>query len=772
MSTPTKLDLVLDRAVQIATGVPTATARPSQRALAASILAAMEDARHAAAEATTGTGKSIAYLVPAALRSALGAERSVISTETLALQSQLRDKDAPSAVRAVAEVLGLPAPKVAVLKGWSNTACTMAAVATASDLTGMPSKDPSTLLEALSPTSGVTMEGETVALVTWALTQVLEDGDGDRASYDGVIAEGDWSLVSTTPAECPGATTCPYGATCLPTKAKARAAEADIVVTNHSMLAVQAATSAPVVLGSKTLGVFHHLVVDEAHGLASAVRNQGSVTVSPWRIVDALRGVERLLDRPAKAKVLREEATAIAERLDAHLVELLGKAAATRDPRSRTSDQVAKVAPDENPFDGLEETISSFLSRLGRVAPKPAEAHTPKEMVARYRAIARLDALAGDLRLAASGDNGVARWVERAEQRGAPGRPGGSATAQSFSGAAVKMAPVDVAGMLRANLYEAQRVEDPGEGAEVSTGPDDAPDQVEVVAEKLPMSVTVLSATLPSSFIVDLGVDARRVVHPSPFEDAYERSWLFIPKAPREALSRPGAGRVTFDVERHPSWAAGVICELVGANEGSALVLAATTSAAKAYAEQLRRTHRHLHVLSQWDGPPLRRLIEAWRDDHGSVLVGTKSLMTGVDAPGVTCSLVVVDRCPRSASNPVDDARVESLVTRLQIDRWAADRMVYVADAALLLEQAAGRLIRSSTDHGVVAVLDPRLLPARIGDHHYPEATRKAYLAALERFPHRTSGTDKVLAFLRAQAVARSQVTTARTSKPRRRRVA
>jgi ATP-dependent DNA helicase DinG len=298
------------------------------------------------------------------------------------------------------------------------------------------------------------------------------------------------------------------------------------------------------------------------------------------------------------------------------------------------------------------------------------------------------------------------------------------------------------------------------------------PDQVEVQTEVVKLSVSVLSATLPANCVFDLGVDARRVVHESPFADAYERSWVFIPKASRAELGRPGVSRTTFDVERHPEWAAGLICELVEANRGSALVLAATTSAGKLYAERLRRAHRRMTILSQWDGPPVRRLVEAWRDDHASVLVGTRGLMTGVDAPGATCSLVIVDRCPRSASNPVDDARVENLVTRLQIDRSAADRMVYVADAALLLEQAAGRLIRSSTDHGVIAVLDPRLLPTRIGDFHYPEATRKVYLSALERFPHRTSRADKVLAYMREQAKTRLPASTARPSKPRRRKVA
>ena len=105
------------------------------------------------------------------------------------------------------------------------------------------------------------------------------------------------------------------------------------------------------------------------------------------------------------------------------------------------------------------------------------------------------------------------------------------------------------------------------------------------------------------------------------------------------------------------------------------------------------------------------------------------------DGPGG--QLVVLDRIPRAASNPVDDARVESAMTRAEVDRWAADRWVYVTDASLLLEQAAGRLVRSAADRGVVAVLDPRLL--KVGPLSYPEPTRKVYLGALAAFTTRTS---------------------------------
>jgi len=126
--------------------------------------------------------------------------------------------------------------------------------------------------------------------------------------------------------------------------------------------------------------------------------------------------------------------------------------------------------------------------------------------------------------------------------------------------------------------------------------------------------------------------------------------------------------------------------------------------------------------------------------------------MTGVDAPGGTCTLVIVDRVPRAAGNPIDDARVERAATRMATDRWAADRLVYVADAGLLLEQAAGRLIRSVTDSGLVAVLDPRLL--KQGAAVYPGPTRQLLLKALDRFEHKTADLDVTLAWLRARSRA------------------
>jgi ATP-dependent DNA helicase DinG len=120
--------------------------------------------------------------------------------------------------------------------------------------------------------------------------------------------------------------------------------------------------------------------------------------------------------------------------------------------------------------------------------------------------------------------------------------------------------------------------------------------------------------------------------------------------------------------------------------------------------------------------------------------------MTGTDAPGQTNTLVICDRVARSAGNPVGDARTAKIQEKLEIDKWAADRFTYVADASLLLEQAAGRLIRSVSDSGMVAVLDPRLLKS--SPVKYPEPTRRIYMEPLEKFGTKISDPAKAREWL------------------------
>ena len=255
-----------------------------------------------------------------------------------------------------------------------------------------------------------------------------------------------------------------------------------------------------------------------------------------------------------------------------------------------------------------------------------------------------------------------------------------------------------------------------------------------------------LSATVPAGFGSQVGLSAQTRTYESPFEAAYaDRTALFVPRLTDTDLDRvtkpAGRSRRRFDTGGHALWAAEQMAALIEANQGSALILSSTTKAGQEYARALRNPAAgRWQVLSQWDGRPPRRIVADWRADATSVMVGTRSLMTGVDAPGQTCTLVIVDRVPRAAGNAVDDARVEALAERLLLDRWSADRLVYYADARTLLAQAAGRLVRGLGDGGMVAVLDPRLLKSSY--IAYPERTRDFLMRSLRHFGTKISDPE------------------------------
>jgi len=670
----TDLEAVLGRAVALATGGAVSEPRPAQLELAKAVATAFSSRGRLAAEAPTGSGKTLAVMVPAVLAAAQG-ERTVISTETLGLQSQIVDKDGPATARAVEEATGYKA-LLAPLKGWSNYTCSLAAQGVANKATGTLKR-----------------------LADWALAEAATDGTGDRADCPLDIDDEMWDKVSIGPTVCPGQDRCPFGETCRPAAARQRAAGADIVVVNHSILAMQVVTAAPVVIGGEQLGEIDHLVIDEAHSFAAKVRSHGTARISSRTLVAAARSLEACLGHRHWGVVQGLE---LAKALDTQL------SAAAR--RFGTDKALGK---DADVFDGLDVAIESWVAWERRRLQSGRGG-----LLAVAAAKGRLDDLSDSLRRADK--EGTASWLE-------PGDGYELSANVKLSGARLVVAPVETAGAIAGNLF----------------GGRDNPARPSVVA---------LSATLPASALPELGIGVRRTVYHSPFEDAYRESLLYVPRLGASSPS-PVDQRGRLVVTAHQDWASPLIVRLVEANGGSALVLAATTSAGRRYTRALQEASGgRWAVHSQWEGSQAR-VVQAWRDDVGSVLVGTRSLMTGVDAPGVTCTLVVVDRVPRAAPNPVDDARRDALAARLSLDRWAADRFVYVADAALLLSQAAGRLVRSGSDRGLVAVLDPRLLK---GPSAYSEPTRRALLEALDRFVTKTTNLDEALAFAQA---SRSQLT-------------
>ena len=679
------------------------------------------------------THNSLSALSEAAVGAIDYGERWLISTHSVGLQTQYVEKDGPPIVQAAREVLG-KGVDIAVLKGWAQYGCAMKTRETAaqmgvgirsaeSGVIGVAKRVQKMRLAKTVVVDGVELDSVRMQpLVAWVLAQ-HEDADlpGDRGDYTGMASDQEWAAVSVSTSECLGELACPMAAICKPLAARRKAAEADIVITNHSMLAVQAATGTPVVIGSNKLGVFHGIVVDEAHALPGIVRAQGQALINGGRVAAIARRVRVATDdsQPHIRRWLQE---------GQHLVDQVNKEIAGGIPDGAGT--TIKVPEDKDPLELTGDALTHWLRRGSKLVTESGRGHTSmSKIIAGRRVIGDIDQLVHNIESVREHWVGTARWWEPAK----PQPPGESVARRAW--ASVQSAPVLVGKMIERNLWN-----------------DITPDTEEDEEKLRPLSVACMSATLPEGFQREVGLSAIPVRFQSPFDGAYANSMLYIPRAVDEpdvaALTTTTSwGKAKFGTHKHAAWAVEQMVQLVAANHGSALVLSSTTSSGKLYAQRLRGDARgRWRVYSQWDGEPASAVTSHWRNDKSSVLVGTRSLMTGVDAPGETNTLVIVDRAPRSASNPVDDARVETLTAAFGGDKWAADRLVYVSDAALLLDQAVGRLIRSVSDTGLAAVLDPRMLNA--GPFKYQTQVRRAYLRALERFTVKTSSLNDALSFL------------------------
>ena len=754
---------LLTEAVRVATGIPDALPREGQLMLHNSIRHAMQTIGHVAAVAPTGSGKSFAALVPAVMAAVENADRTIISTDSLALMGQIQDKDAGTVIEAARRLHPNIDIKIAFLKGVSNYLDPAAVIAAGQALTGakglveygrLAAKLREAPLGDMPWTKFAFLndgdEREQYAkLVIWALETYESNNEnehGDRHACPIEHTPDMWRTLSATASEADDGKR--YGVASKVTQARLRALEANIVVTNHSILAVQAAKGVPVIVGSQKLGEFQHIVVDEAHTLPSHVRSQGAAVISGGRIARLARTVAKATGNTTTGISWRDDGEAIADELDAQLEAYA--AAAPQPGRPKNEPPLRRLTKDDNALGDLDTLISDWIDRGKALIGKADKSPDPDKAMNAKSAREALITLKSDLGALGRHMSGWARWVEKAT----PSDPGKyRAWWESH------VSPIDVGFLLRDNLWapvpHVQNSGDSdGDGFDIAE-----PDEQEEPITRL--SVSAISATMPSNYPSQAGLDAPLLKYPSPFVDAYARSGLYIPQANTGddymAVTDDAWGKRKFDVHKHRVWATDKIVELVRANGGSALVLAATGREGKAYAAALRKhLPDSITVHSQWDGPSATRLVSDWRADVSSVLVGTKSMMTGVDAQGATCTLVIVDRIPRSPSNPIDDARMEQIMERQGVDKWSADRQVYSTDAALLLKQAVGRLIRSASDSGLVACLDPRLLKLdarQRGALTYQEQVRQVYMndGGLYDFGKRFTRVEQAADFLRSQ---------------------
>ncbi len=604
--------------------------RPGQVEMTSAVAEAMTTDRHLIVKAGTGTGKSLAYLVPAVLNG----KRTVIATATKALQDQLANKDLPF----LQDRVDVPF-EFSVLKGRSNYVCRQR-------LQELEAEGQQLGLDAdLGLGDGVDAD-DLDTILSW----VERTHTGDRAELPIEPSGRTWAAVSVGPTECPGQKKCPMGGSCFAEMARAQSYEADVVVVNTHLYALD------LVSDNAILGEHAVVIIDEAHQLEDIVANAAGFELTGGRLRNLANTVKAIVADDSLTTDLHDIADQlgldlepyVGERVDEVDDDLARTLSRARDRAERALDALRKI-----PKDGAAEVI-------GR----------------KERATNAATHIIADIDLALDLVSGTVAWVE-----------GGGHNPR------LKVASIDVADTLHDHLFGTR-------------------------------TAVMTSATIPLNLPSRLGLgddtpfDVIDVGSPFDFEEA---GLLYCP--------------VTMPDPRHDDYRDSLH------NEIEALIMAAggRTLALFTSWRSMNLAKEHLldrlpyTLLAQGDSPK-QLLVDQFLDDEESVLLATMSFWQGVDIPGRTLSCVIIDRIPfPRPDDPLLQAR------RDQVGR-AAFGEIDLPRASMLLAQGAGRLIRSSEDRGVVAVLDSRL------------ATKKSYRWELiNALPplKRTKEREEVVEFLK-----------------------
>lgn len=583
--------------------------RPGQQQMVDLVQDALRTHSTVLIQAGTGTGKSVGYLVPAIMHAAArpqGEARVVIATATLALQHQLVERDAPRTLATVTDDLPRRVA-FATLKGRSNYLCV-------ARTKGVADPDQQTL-------DRTDAERQAQRVLQWA--EETDTGDRDELEdVSGLV----WSAYSVTSQECARGSGCAFVEQCWAEKAIAQARAADIVITNHTLLALNAVQEA-------IIGEHDAVVVDEAHALPAALQRAATDELS----VEALNRAARR----TRSAGCTEEADRLLDAGDA-FESALG----------------VWDAPEGRRLAELPGEILQALSTIREAAAVSVAAirrATEADASARQRALAACETVSDAAGELLSVDETRVMWRRRDR---------------------LVVLPLDVSDVVREGII--------AERAAVFT------------------SATLQLGGTFTGVAQSLGLRAGEWVGEdvgSPF-DYLGQGILFVP----DRLAPPG-----------PDWptpqALGIAADLVRAAGGRALVLMASWNGVAAMADALDAVAPGA-LLVQKRGEPTAPLIRAFAQEPDSVLVGTLGLWQGVDVPGDACTLVIIDKLPfPPPTDPVVSAR-QAAIDAKGGSGWM---QVSLPQAAVTLAQGAGRLIRSSDDRGVVAILDSRLANRRYG---------------------------------------------------------
>jgi ATP-dependent DNA helicase DinG len=612
--------------------------RPGQIQMAEAVARAMTSHEHLLVQAGTGTGKSLAYLVPALLHD----RRVVVATATLALQHQLVERDIPALLEAADHVLHTK-PTYAVLKGRSNYACLHRI------REGVPD-DQGALVDLPEGSMG----NEVLALRAWAEEQTETKGPGDRDSAP-KHTDRVWRQVSVNHRECLGATKCPFADECFAERAKEKAARSQLIVTNHSLLAIDAIEGVPMI------PEYDVVVIDEAHELSARVTQAATDELSVPEVERAARRSQRHVEG-TEADDLADAGEALRAAFDETPPGRIDQ------PTTALSDALQLVR------DAARALISAFPKESSEGEGDPGRTQARGAVQEIFK---------NSERMAAGSDADVMWLAERERNRG---------------GDLLCVAPLQVWGPLRDKLLAEKTVVLTsatlmlgGDFNSVATSLGLKPsERVDHSLSEAPQEPAERAEGVEPWRGIDVG---------SPFD--YPRQGILYVARHLPPPGRDGLGAAQLDE----------IVDLVDAADGRTLGLFSSRRAAEAAAEATRERLPHLTILAQGEAqlPELARLFV---EDPHACLFGTLSLWQGIDVPGDTCQLVLIDRIPfPRPDDPLMSARQRAA------DQAGGNGFMQVAatHAALLLAQGSGRLIRTTTDRGVVAILDPRVVTARYG---------------------------------------------------------
>ena len=627
-----KVREALDVAVDAIGGAP----REGQIEMAEAVANALTDRHHLMVQAGTGTGKSLAYLIPGIVHG----RKVLVATATLALQRQLVDRDLPAVVPALEKLLGREVT-YAIYKGVGNYVC----------LQKMNSDDVDPDGELVMEVSS--LEKDAKRLIAWAKTPGVSGDRDDAPEVDRRV----WAANSVSGRECVGADVCAFGSQCFAAKAKGKAQTADVVVTNHTLLAIEIMDLHPI------LPERDCIILDEAHEFMD-------------------RATQAVTDELTSGRVLR--ASAMARKF------MPGKLA----------DAFHKAANDfhESMVD-YGESVRGELGSQGRLEEIPQSLESPIRKV-RESAQAITQYLSADDEII---DTDV--MAERARVKGAVNEVSTTAATLLKLGdglvlwyeptfSTLHLAPLSVSDVLRENMLKQTPVIATSATLTVGNSFNSLAKSIGfIVGEDLNAEVSEGELDPGNLQMLDVG---------SPFDFA-NQGVLYMPKH----LPEPGRDGPSIEVLTE-------LGELIDAAGGRTLALFSSWRGVEAADAHLRKVLAELpiKIITQKRGDAVGPLVARFAKDETSVLLGTMSLWQGVDVPGNSCILVAIDRIPfPRPDEPVMSARAS------QADAAGGSGFMQVSlpRAALLLAQGTGRLIRSVDDRGVVAILDSRIVTKRYG---------------------------------------------------------